>query len=611
MTLSTPTIIGYKPVVDSTSAEKAPSPQRKKASKIASESFNKLYEDTDTRGKPLSRTKVHYVPVPEPKMKFQKHKSLEALCKHIALKREPTLRDPKQGSFYKFFDNICCSIVHKRWYDRDKEDIKEKLSNPKYSAINRSDLKTEVYLHKRLKKKIGISKTPKGFFETEITYSHNSELNGHSYKDAHGKYHKIHSAISSSADREALTTQNLALVKTGGEKLLYTGRPDSFEKAKEEALFVLSHTAEIPLLKEASLSKANLSRSNKPPKWIEGKEGITWNEKTKCIEFSYAIYSVMTDSTVLSWVEKNRPKEDELFLLNGEIKALAELKKGPTLIQDENENVFEVQFKPIFFMQGFNSWAAFKGFSGEGHRSPPIMAQGWKELKKQKDFAEKTKGVAIHVRKLEEYFAGRTHLSNLHLFIHMHLVLSAININEELPLVLHCKSTIDRTGMGAAILTTLNQWKRLGKKIPEDLQELTDSEPFKELVRLNWLPIWNERARFSRDHEGICFGLGASRNPILLECLPKRCLKKSKSTARWIASGIVAAINTIGIRLKLLWISLEPLFYNHSEQELSDWYARKQYAYLQTKTTTYFPHMLFGENVAQYELSKHKTKKAH
>ncbi len=579
--------ISYKPKTHPVTGptSKPTSPKDQQVSKAAKRSFVR-YEDRNSEGKILSRTNVHYVSRPIPKMKFQKHESFEALCTHMAKTRGLG----------------------------DKADP----LNAKCSTFNRSDLETEVFVSKRLKKKLGIPKEEtdtqvKNFFKTETIYKHNSEFNGHSYKNEKGSYTKIHSAIASSADREALTTQNLSLVKTGGEKFLYAGRPDSFEKAKEEALFVLSHTVDIPLLTEGKeTDKVNPNK----PKWIEGKKGITWNEKTKCIEFSYTIYSLMSDSSLTSFIYskiQKLPKEDELLLLNQEKEALARLKSGPIVIKDENGNVFKVQFKPIFFSQGFNSFPTFKGFLGEGTLSPPIMAQGWKELKARQDFAEKTKGVQAHVQQLEEYFAGHLHLSNLHLFIHMHLVLSAINTNEELPLVLHCKSTVDRTGMGVAILTALDQWKRLGKTIPADLSKLIDSkeEEFKELFFLNWLPTWNERARAARVHEGVCFGLGASRNPIMLECLPKRCLKESKSTLRWMLSGALATINTIGSYWKWFWVSCEPMFYSHSEQELSDWYARKQNALLQTKTTAWFPHMLFEENVAKYEMSRHKPKKGH
>jgi hypothetical protein len=482
------------------------------------------YLDKTQSGKLISSTKVkHTYPVPSNKT-YQHHKSLEDLCTHIAL-----TRNPNAG-----------------------KKLAAEASSASFSSRNRGDISTEVRICKGLKKILGIDSWPehkiKDFFNIESLYKKNSEFNGHSFSNKFGKVIEINSASTSSADRKALPVQNLTVVKSSGENLLYTGRPDTKEKAKEQALFILSHKLNVPLLEEADPTS---KPSSEMPKWLKGKKGVTWNETSQTLELPYVVYSIMSDSTVQSafYKKMNDPFSNEKLFIETERKTLNSLKKEPFLVKDSTGKVFKLQCKPIFLSQSFNSFDLMKGFVGEGSLSPAITSQGWKELSNiLKENPKKAEKLHDHIATLNKYFKGDQHLSNLHLFLHMNIILQELNSeNEDLPTVLHCKSSTDRTGIGAALLATLKQFERLGIPLPSDMNVLTSDIRFKELFHINWIPTWHQRSKLSRDIEGISFGKGLGQNPILLDILPERFLQRKKgSMSGRIKSSFFAAANALG-----------------------------------------------------------------
>lgn len=456
------------------------------------------YEDTAEDGRRISLVHVEHVYPKASATSYEHHESLRHLCKNIS-----NQRNPKGAS--------------------EKE-----ISSSSFSSKNRGDLFARPTLSKGLKHLLGLeNKTDQeiaDLLEIQSIYKHNSEFNGHSYTDHNGMVVQIDHATSSSADRLSDPIQNLSVVKENGETIAYTGRPNTIDKAEEQALFMLSNKLGIPLLKKADPSKIPLQEM---PTYLRGKEGLNWNENGASLEFPYVVYAIMSDSNLMWAFYTRTPEHNEKRFLKKEIKALQHLSKEPIAVEDAHGNVFKVSYKPILMSQSFNSFEKFK-FLGEGYTSPLLMRQGWDKIQK---FLPKTPELEPHIKALEQHFSSLSkRLSILHLFLHMNIIISAINgANEKLPTVLHCKSSTDRTGIGMAILATLKQFKRLGIPIPGDLKKLTDDLRFKELFALNWIPTWHQRSSFSRDDLGISFGSGVQQNPILLECLPKRYLTKSPS----------------------------------------------------------------------------------
>ncbi len=480
-----------------------------------------IYEDRAKDGTLLSTTRIgRYYPIDDCKT-YKYHKSLNDLCEHIAFYRNP-----------------------------DSKNLKKETSSASFSSKNRGDLKTETTLSTELKKILGLNKKSdeeiKKLLSVESIYQHNSEFNGHAYLNKQGKYVYINSAIASSNDRKATTTQNLSVLKEGGQNLLYTGRPDTPEKAKEQALFILSQKSNGVSLKEADKSS---EPSKSAPKWLNQVKGLTWNPKLQCIEFPYAVYSLMSDSSVMSsmYTLLNTPEHNEKKFIEEEAKTLESLKKEPMLVKDAQGNVFKMQLKPILLSQRFNAFSTLKAFVGEGKVSSALMETAYKEIQALLNARPKIRiQLQSHINVLDQYFMGKKHLSDAHLFMLMNTVLKELSgESEELPLVLHCKSSTDRTGIGAAILTAMSQMKRLGIEIPSDMGLLTKDPRFKALYQINWIPTWHQRSEYSRDIAGISFGNGITQNPIVIECLPENFLEKSSSSLRWLGSGAFAASSTL------------------------------------------------------------------
>lgn len=546
------------------------------------------YEDRSKDNKLISSTKVNYYYPNKSFKSYKQHKSFKDLCEYIARKRNPNLS--KNSSL--------------------------EISNTSFSALNRADLQTDVTLSRALKKHLGLEGKSndeiRNLLQIESFYEHNSEFNGHSYIDKEGKLVKINTGISSSADRKALNTQNLSVVKAAGKNLLYTGRPDTLEKAEEQARFILSSKAEIPMLQKASNSTMI---SSEKPKWIQGKEGIRWNPHTKCIELPYVIYSIMSDSNLLaSWYKLIKsPENNEKLFIENELETLKKLKKEPILVKDADGNVFKVVCQPILLSQSFNSFSTTKGFMLEGTLSPVILLKGWVALRSLlKNQPNTIKKVVHHIHTLDNYFKGKTHLSSLHLFLHMNIVLSELNgKHENLPLVLHCKSSTDRTGIGAAILSTLAQFKKLNISIPSDMSLLTKDSKFKELFALNWIPLWYQRSKYSRDVEGISFGSSIGQNPIVVECLPERYLKKSRSKRRFVFSAALATGNFIGSAFMALHRTnlfiLNLLAYKFSltsEEKLLDSFIVANNAILESSKLSFYPNTRVNEKGLKFKSQK-------
>lgn len=523
------------------------------------------YEDKDNKGQTLSSTKVERYYPNSSVTSYKCHKSLRDLCKSIAQQR---------GS--------------------SESSLAKDSSTASFSSKNRGDLKTKVTLSEELKNTLGLNNQTDEFIEnflsTESNYEHNSEFNGHSYLDKNGRFVQINSAIESSADRKALHAQNLSVVKQGGENLLYTGRPDTLPKAKEQALFIMSHKKGAPILEEASSSEA----SKTPPKWLEKVKGLSWNPTLQCVEFPYAVYSLMSDSLTMSKVcdMLGTPENNERKFLKEEIKTLKALGQESFAVKDAEGHVFNVRCKPILLSQGFNAFSTLKAFTLEGGTSSPLMAKGFQELKEVLNERSKEK-LKPHIETLEAYFAGKTSLSSLHLFLHMNMLIMEISgENEELPLVLHCKSSTDRTGIGAAVLASVKQMKKMGEEIPADMSTLTQNVKFKELFALNWIPTWHQRSEYSRDVAGISFGKDISQNPVVAECLPERYLTPSKSLIRWTLSGIFGGFSVAISELR----SMTSTFTSKLSEE-----GKAFDSYLKTDLSIpYYPHVHVNKLGGQY-----------
>ncbi len=133
----------------------------------------------------------------------------------------------------------------------------------------------------------------------------------------------------------------------------------------------------------------------------------------------------------------------------------------------------------------------------------------------------------------------------------------------DIPIIIHCKSCVDRTNVEAALVTAMKQWIRTGKeiprkngryavfqlntikfepKIPEGSEKSTIAYyPFRELFAYN-LHKGVKITEFSRGKKGYKFNRGPAQHPALQDLLPLRYLvKQANWKKRWIVTNLKAA----------------------------------------------------------------------
>jgi hypothetical protein len=120
----------------------------------------------------------------------------------------------------------------------------------------------------------------------------------------------------------------------------------------------------------------------------------------------------------------------------------------------------------------------------------------------------------------------------------------------EIPLIVHCKSCVDRTNVVNAMTTAMKQWMRAGKEIPKidgktaifSLPEVsiqTDTglvHPFKELFAFN-LHKGLKITELARGEKGYQYFRGFRQYPALVDLLPARYIKGEEKPSffkRWI-----------------------------------------------------------------------------
>lgn len=124
----------------------------------------------------------------------------------------------------------------------------------------------------------------------------------------------------------------------------------------------------------------------------------------------------------------------------------------------------------------------------------------------------------------------------------------------KIPVVVHCKSCVDRTNVENAMISAMKQWIRSGRKIPQKDGRFAVFEmakiacpytkkdgtrwsffPFKELFAYN-LHKGLKITELSRAEKGYKFNRGWAQHPTLCDLLPARYIKKREvdSFRRWV-----------------------------------------------------------------------------
>lgn len=464
------------------------------------------------------------------------HSSFDALCLEELNRRHPD--GFKIGGFKGLIERTINAVMrvfgksYTAYTDVARLKYKKQIS---YSACNRSDLRSKITIQDpALRETLQI--TSDDVLTTSHILSKNSPMNGQSYLNEKGEKITLSQGISSSSDRKSGPVGNLRRVATlTGTSIAYTGRVENKERALEGASFIF--------LSEMRANKQGISSA------------ITENGE-ELYEMDYVVSSALSTHPIMSTKTALVPFAERKALLQ-EIKALKELKsRGYMEITDpEDGKTYKVRFNPVLFSEALNFLLKFEEsfppqLSGASISSK-VQADGMQELRpllekklhllhsqKEASSAETNPSLQEIENKITELektwklcLSDKDACSEEKL-LHRDYLFKLLN----LPVVYHCKSSTDRTGILIALSSALQQWRDLHLAIPEPITKLLSDYRFKELFAANLLS-GHQITRYARSTEGVVngktscphilgysFSRGLFQNPAIQKLMPERYL---------------------------------------------------------------------------------------
>ena len=410
------------------------------------------------------------------------------------------------------------------------------LHNIASSSVNRPDMKATVSVNATA-------------FTTFHEFNHNSAMNGMSYLDNQGNQVTISHAITASEDFLSDRTSMLRRVSKENKAVLaYAGRPDTLQKAQEQAAWMFTQERKQSICKGVEHT-GQYDANNRP-----------------IYRFTYVVDSLLSSSIIH---DPRKPNRHEQKMVEGEIQAFNALRanqEGTLMTDPKTGQACKVIFHPIFLQNAF-SWTYevneilpdwISHLSSEKATSD-LGIQQLKEYAQQ--FQEALKGRALN----DPIKAAINHNLNrvLPLLNDFHsykpekkvLVLSLVAEALHLPLVIHCISSKDRTGVSIALVSALDQYRAMNKSI-ENLDAVLADETFKELFCANLMighQITNyaqgAQGEFEGEQLGDFFGYELDFNLTFLRLLPNRYLQDNQKILKSIVTFPLVFIAAIGMAL--------------------------------------------------------------
>jgi hypothetical protein len=303
-----------------------------------------------------------------------------------------------------------------------------------------------------------------------------------------------------------------------GASDLYTGRADTLAKARELAGFMF------------------LGELHSPP---ELQKGISYNQETGEYEFRFGIASLLT----LVGDEKKKIKN--------EIQAFRHLSGTVLEVKSPDGRVHKVRMCPLPLLAiNFNYINRLEHLTLDRatgkHWGEQLNRVLFDELatlisKAPEEVRAKAEKALFHLR--DETLKPWQRLMNYAYLCHL----------LKIPIDVHCKSSVDRTNIAAAMITAMQVFLRSKQPVPDSIHDIVtmranEYSPFKELFAYaltKGLKI-PELARFDR---GFKFERGIAQHPALCDLLPDRYLKKNRAVPLQVLAARVALV------------ALAPLFY--------------------------------------------------
>lgn len=484
----------------------------------------------------------------------------------------PSLAENREirGSAYPDLDTLLEAHLKKRWGDKwDTFSNKEKLKYKRAlagSGRNWDDLTYQVELE-NINAIEGLTPDQRKQLNRspliQETFCHNSPLNGESYFKSDGTRVNLTHAGSCSEDLESENIHLLRHVSYASTKetLYYTGRPETLEKAQAQAEWIF--------LRELEATGKGI---------IKNKDGS--------YSFTYVVNSFLDSYTNPTKSKDKNPQR----MLSKEIETLEALKKTAITFTDEEGVVHKVHLHPILLHEQYNvatkvetffpTWVSGKDFSDE------IMQKGIPDLKevarqkkdslrdnlssltikKQQEAVKKICYIDLALKKLDNY----SDLTADERVFYIALLCRMIDI----PMVIHCLKSKDRTGGAGKLICALYTWLDAG--MPDDFSKIIgkDSDKnnplrqlFDELVT-GHLMAAHEVTNYGIGASGVIegeeleadlVGLKISNTLPLIEHLPKRYTKERSLMlligyylSLLIGYPLMVAVELIGIAIALL-----------------------------------------------------------
>ncbi|MCB1110546.1 MAG: hypothetical protein KDK64_06150 [Chlamydiia bacterium] len=356
-------------------------------------------------------------------------------------------------------------------------------------------------------------------YYTISRWHHNGE-NGRKFIDEDGKERVVQNAVSSSNDRTSLHVVNMRCVEDymTRESVFYTGRADTERKSQEQLQFIF----------ESEMARNPMAR-----------KGLKKTEDG--YEMTVMVDNLMSSNgflgmglTALTGLDEKDSVERERALY----KALAE--KPFIELTDKYGFVHKVRIKPVYFNQGYN----FLTNLGTTGLQKEINQEGYNTLFEMIDHAT-AHDDSINPKDKKLLASAKRHLENPQNLnpeeetFYRDLVAKILKI----PMVKHCKSSVDRTSLAGAHSAALQGWRNDGRDIPEDHPHELLSDPIFRDVTMANLHANHQATYVSRSAEGIVAGepqlhrqlgfewgkkSGFRQNPIVRRMLPDRYLDETR-----------------------------------------------------------------------------------
>jgi hypothetical protein len=346
-------------------------------------------------------------------------------------------------------------------------------------AIARGNYQADIQLGERLSKFFNRQR-----FSARDIFVHNSPMNGQIYEGG-----KIESAITSSFNRVADTVTLLRKVEGAqNEGYCYAGRVDTVEKAEEVARMIFIGE-------------------------LESGRGI--EKKGDLYKLQFGVQSLIGSALFPSRERK---------MLKDEIRAYQELtKKTLEITHPITGKRYQVQvLEPIFSHTQFNWINQISSLTDSDVMGDDLA----KEISSKGDaiLFEKAKDNAPAMKIAERLRSGNLKpWEEILLRAHLCYLL-------KIPELVHCKSSVDRTGVAVALISTMRNYLESGKEIVVD-EWVMDKDgnkiyPFKELFAAH-LRKGLIQTELSRGKEGYKLNRGWCQSLALQDLLPERFLKEA------------------------------------------------------------------------------------